>query len=204
MEYSCKDNIIGRSVWRPKWGNGFRDQSSEECDDNNNTDGDGCSSNWKIENTFYWIGGSSTSQDTCGVLVYIYFNSIDSENTILIGFSQAMNNSIISNDDILIKITGPASSYSFTYSSKFTQEKQLQIKFLAKDIIFGNQNEVIDITLLKTKFASLNGYPLYNNTVSCNPNQIIDNKAAIASAGTSLYSTLTFTLGVMMTSNILL
>ena len=81
---SWNDNMLGRSVCRLKWGNGIRDQTSEECDDDNNDDGDGCSSNWKVENTYYWSGGTVTSKDTWGNLVYIYFESIDSDNTVLI------------------------------------------------------------------------------------------------------------------------
>ena len=99
--------MLGRSVCRLKWGNGIRDQTSEECDDDNNDNGDGCSSNWKVENTYYWSGGTVTSKDTWGNLVYIYFESIDSDNTVLINFSQVMSNITILNDDISIKITGP-------------------------------------------------------------------------------------------------
>ena len=196
--------MLGRSVCRLKWGNGIRDQTSEECDDDNNDDGDGCSSNWKVENTYYWSGGTVTSKDTWGNLVYIYFESIDSDNTVLINFSQAMSNITISNDDISIKITGPASSYSLVYTSQFIKEKQLQIKVSIKDIVYGNKNEAMNITLSKTKFLSLNGYPLYNNTLSCNPNQIIENKQILESAGTSLFSILILTLMILMASNVLL
>ena len=119
-------------------------------------------------------------------------------------FSQAMSNITISNDDISIKITGPASSYSLVYTSQFIKEKQLQIKVSIKDIVYGNKNEAMNITLSKTKFLSLNGYPLYNSTLSCNPNQIIENKQILESAGTSLFSILILTLMILMASNVLL
>lgn len=45
-------------------GNGKR-ASSEECDDGNNENGDGCSSVCKNEANFQCIGGSITSRDKC-------------------------------------------------------------------------------------------------------------------------------------------
>ena len=182
----------------------MRDQSSEECDDNNNSNGDGCSSNCLIESGFYWSGGSANSFDTWIVLVNIYFDSIDLDNTVSISFSQSINNSSITKSDISIEITGPADSYSFSYSISFISNKMLKIKLDENDILFGNNKEVMKITLNKSSFYSINGSPLYNNTVSWNPYQIVDNRAAIESAGTSVFNSLTVTIGVMMTSNIVL
>ena len=91
----------------------MRDQSSEQWDDDNNSDGDGCSSNCLVENGYKWSGGSATSPDTCRILVKIYFDSIDLDNTVSISFSESINNSSITANDISIEITGPASSYKF-------------------------------------------------------------------------------------------
>ena len=35
------------------------------CDDGNNIDGDGCSSDCKIEGGYHCVGGSPNSKDTC-------------------------------------------------------------------------------------------------------------------------------------------
>ena len=182
----------------------MRDQSSEQCDDNNSSNGDGCSSGCLVENGYYCSGGSETSFDTCGVMVNIYFDSIDLENTVQISFSQPINNSSITKSDISIEIKGPADSYSFSYSISFISNKKLQVQLDENDILFGYNNEVMKITLNKSKFYSISGGPLYNNTVSWNPYQIINNRAVIESAGTSVFNSLTVTIGVMMTSNIVL
>ena len=50
---------------KEKCGKGLRISSSLECDDGNKVDGDGCSSDCKIEENFECKGGSSTSPDLC-------------------------------------------------------------------------------------------------------------------------------------------
>ena len=52
------------TLWQINWGDGLK-HSTEEWDDNNLVDGDGCSSSWTIEPNFIWIGGSTSSKDTC-------------------------------------------------------------------------------------------------------------------------------------------
>ena len=45
-------------------GDGLR-LDTEQCDDSNIINGDGCSSTWIIESNFKCSGGSSTAKDTC-------------------------------------------------------------------------------------------------------------------------------------------
>ena len=149
--------MIGKSVCRTQCGNGMRDQSSEQWNDDNNSDGDGCSSNCLVENGYKWYGGSATTPDKCGILAKIYFDSIDLDNTVSISFSELINNSSITANDISIEITGPASSYNFNYSISFISNKQLKISLDENDILFGNSDEVMKITLNKLKFYSING-----------------------------------------------
>lgn len=62
--FSCSDDVSFKSICVKECGNGKR-ASSEECDDGNNENGDGCSSVCKNEAYFQCIGGSITSRDKC-------------------------------------------------------------------------------------------------------------------------------------------
>jgi cysteine-rich repeat protein len=54
-------------TWVEICGDGLR-YGAELCDDGNVSDGDGCSSNWRtVESNYIWVGGSTTSADTCSV-----------------------------------------------------------------------------------------------------------------------------------------
>ena len=48
-----------------KCGKGLRFTSSLQCDDGNQVDGDGCSSECKVEENFECSGGTPTSPDKC-------------------------------------------------------------------------------------------------------------------------------------------
>ena len=57
------DNI--KANWMPTWGDGLR-VGSEAWDDANTSSGDGCSNDCStIEAKYVWVGGSTTSKDTC-------------------------------------------------------------------------------------------------------------------------------------------
>ena len=54
-----------KANWVPTWGDGLR-AGSEAWDDANTSSGDGCSNDCtSIEVKYVWVGGSTTSKDTC-------------------------------------------------------------------------------------------------------------------------------------------
>jgi hypothetical protein len=130
--------------------------------------------------------------------------SIDHDNTAIISFSKEMQIFSVSTEDLSVVITGPANKYRLTYSASFLSPTQLQVKVNSKDIIFGDSNEVMTITLSKSKFISMNGEPIYNNEVKGHPHQIVDNSEFISAAGTATSSILAMTMGVIISSNVLL
>ena len=48
----------------PQCGDGKR-AGSETWDDGGVTNGDGCSSTWTIESGYIWVGGTTSTRDTC-------------------------------------------------------------------------------------------------------------------------------------------
>ena len=55
-EWFLVSNLNNKSYWRKACGNGSVQTSfNEECDDNNETNGDGCDANWNVESGFKWI-----------------------------------------------------------------------------------------------------------------------------------------------------
>ena len=56
------------TVWVTHWGDG-KLAGTEQCDDSNTTNGDGCSSTCTIETSQKWVwnGGTTTTQDNCFV-----------------------------------------------------------------------------------------------------------------------------------------
>ena len=53
------------TTWVTHWGDGF-EAGTEKWDDANTNNGDGCKSDWSsVETGWVWIGGSTTSRDTC-------------------------------------------------------------------------------------------------------------------------------------------
>ena len=53
IKWTSNYNITSK-IWTPKWGDGVK-VDNEECDDNNTSNGDGCSYDCKIEQGFQWI-----------------------------------------------------------------------------------------------------------------------------------------------------
>ena len=53
------------TTWVTHWGDGF-EAGTEKWDDANTNNGDGCKADWSsVETGWVWIGGSTTSRDTC-------------------------------------------------------------------------------------------------------------------------------------------
>ena len=57
IKWTSNYNITSK-IWTPIWGDGIK-VDKEECDDNNTSNGDGCSNVCKIEQGFQWIIDSS-------------------------------------------------------------------------------------------------------------------------------------------------
>ena len=55
-EWFLIPNLNNKSYWKKACGNGSVQTSfNEECDDNNETNGDGCDINWNVESGYKWI-----------------------------------------------------------------------------------------------------------------------------------------------------
>ena len=54
----------GKTLWQAVCGDGLR-AGAETCDDQNTSNGDGCSSTCTIESNYIWTGGTTSSKDTC-------------------------------------------------------------------------------------------------------------------------------------------
>ena len=63
-----QNDPLSPTLWIPNWGDGIK-AGGEKCDDQNNTGGDGWSSDWTtIETGWVWSGGSLTAKD-----IWIYW-----------------------------------------------------------------------------------------------------------------------------------
>ena len=142
--------------------------------------------------------------DVCTQSLLIALVSISDDNTAIISFSKEMQTFTVTTDDLSVVITGPANKYRLTYSASFLSSTLLEVKVKTKDIIFGNSNEVMTITLSKLKFLSVSGEPIYNDEVKGHPHQIVDESEFISAAGTATSSILGITMGVIISSNVLL
>ena len=54
----------GKTLWQAVCGDGLR-AGAETCDDQNTSNGDGCTSTCTIESNYIWTGGTTSSKDTC-------------------------------------------------------------------------------------------------------------------------------------------
>ena len=60
-----QNNALTPTSWVTIWGDGF-EAGTEKWDDANTNNGDGCKADWSsVETGWVWIGGSTTSRDTC-------------------------------------------------------------------------------------------------------------------------------------------
>lgn len=57
---------------------------TENCDDFNNLDGDGCTSNCIIEEGYYCSGGTSNTSDVCLLKPFPKLLSITQENLVIV------------------------------------------------------------------------------------------------------------------------
>ena len=53
-----------KTLWQEVCGDGLR-AGAETCDDQNTSNGDGCTSTCTIESNYIWTGGTTSSKDTC-------------------------------------------------------------------------------------------------------------------------------------------
>jgi len=115
-----------------------------------------------------------------------------------------MEEFIISESDLFVEITGPALSYELSYAAEFTSSTEMKVAVKTIDMVFGNKNEDLIITLNSSKFISKSGIPIYNNTVSGHPYQIVGNEELLNRVQTATSSTLQTTMAFILSTNILL
>ena len=102
-----------------KCGNGIR-EDSEECDDGNYQDDDGCSTKndqCTVEEFYECLGGNLTSADICELTPTVSIKLIDFNNSITIEFDQEMQGILLTNE--LIKV----------YASKVLNNADLKYEY---------------------------------------------------------------------------
>lgn len=92
--------------------------SGEICDDGNTFDYDGCSSTCDIEESFICSGGTATTRDTCVENTFspVATMTVMSNNDLTLTFNDTMVQQVLSPDDISLRIYGPQTEYSLTWT----------------------------------------------------------------------------------------
>lgn len=96
------------------------------CDDKNNIDGDGCSSDCKIEPGYHCVGGSPSSQDTCS-------QYLPSQLSITKSGQSHIKNKIVINVRVNYLPKEIIESCVDCKDNKFNCEKILEVRFISGD-----------------------------------------------------------------------
>ena len=140
------------------WGNAKRN-STEECDDGNSFDFDGCSSECKIDTGYSWSGGSLTTPDTWIENQFMPKSelTVTTENNLKLTFNDTMLIQDIAETDLYIQIYGPEGPYVFTWTAKYTDNKTVTIDMTYETPIQGSNRELVVVEYLeRDKFKSSN------------------------------------------------
>ena len=203
--WSWKDDILGKSIWRWIWGDGYRNANFEQCDDYNNDNGDGWSYSCTVENNYQWIGGSISTRDYCYIKPNVKLASIDTSNLIILSFDKPMkifNISSIKNS-FNVAITGPKNTYKFSYTSNFSSENKIsfQLNLIDQTIGYGVEKLTIEFS---DNFLSTEGTILKTNKISTSIYPKEEAPQAIKDSGTATTNILGITMGMIVFSNVLL
>lgn len=204
-KWSWEDNLLGRSEWQPKWGNGKKDHADEEWDDENYDDGDGCSSQWITEEEFECIGGTVTNRDYWYPQPIVSISDISSDNIFTISFTQKMVQvRNINKGDIEYWMEGPISRYDVSISSKFVDDYIIEIIVLTNTPFVGSSDEFLNLKFSRSVFLSQNATTLYNNKVKGNTHKILVYPDLVEAAGESTNLIMTTTMVTIISANLIM
>jgi hypothetical protein len=131
----------------------------EEWDDGNAFAFDGWDTDWVNEPGFICTGGSSTSPVSWieNEFMPSWELSVDISNNIYLDFNDTLyENVIVEDGDIEIRVYGPESQYTFTWTGKFTGPKSYSITTSFVTGLSGDNQESVILNFINTdKFKSV-------------------------------------------------
>ena len=154
--YTCSGGTpTHRDIWIEICGDGIN-FGNYECDDGNIFDGDGWSHICEFENCIACSGGTSSKPDKWyNFTISAKIGEVSTSNVASIKFSSPMNISSISQNDLLVDISG---SYPIDskWDAKYQSTKELQLKMNVKTVLQGG--EILTIKMINNKvFRGPNG-----------------------------------------------
>ncbi|KAL4467512.1 hypothetical protein ABPG72_004580 [Tetrahymena utriculariae] len=131
-------------------GNGKRITNQKECDDGNTTNGDGCSSNCKIEDGWKCSGGTAASPDVCQniapIIMVLSSQNVDNGPIVTINFNKNIRIATSWQDATQMKING-ASDYKLSYPTEL-QGTTFNVTITSETNLLNSQ---FQITILKSQ-----------------------------------------------------
>jgi cysteine-rich repeat protein len=198
------DDLLNRSIWVPKWGNGKVDHVDEEWDDNNYDSNDGCT-NCLIDSGWQCFNGSATTKDNWFKQPKAYIDYLSETNEVTIKFTRPMKNLTLSNSPIMnLTITGPLSPYKFTYSAGFEDKNTLMINITMASAMRGDDQEKYTIDFDTSEFLSINEANLITTSLFGYLYKIPMLPDILNPIGTGVGTSLSITLIFLVASNIIL
>ena len=199
------DDILLKSMWIPKWGDGRRDDPDEDWDDYNHDNGDGWTSDWKVETSWQWFNGTLTTPDVCGKQPIAKIDSVSTSNCISIKFTEKMQTFTVQNSTAFnISITGPIAPYSYTVLTKFSDSSTLFINLTISSPLAGDDEDVFTIKFDQNQFKSVVGATLATSQLSASLIKTPVLPDVIAVIGSSTNTIMTVTMVTMISTNVLL
>ena len=120
-------------------------------------DGDGCSSECEFETCYSCSGGSPIGTDSCSILhIEPTLSAISSSNDFEVYFSEAMNQTEITNDDFVLEIE---SSYSISYSwvAEYIDDTTLSVDISTTGVFEGGEKLTVKFINYKVFRTSIGG-----------------------------------------------
>jgi len=165
---------------------------SEECDDKNNFDFDGCSSDCKVEFNYNCVHNGILDECTS---IYspptVESHSINTQtSSIEIVYSEFLYQTTIKNDDIEIAASGPNIPYSITWSATI-YDNRLIVNYKSDPVIIGGNEEIVIMKIANVKaIMSQHQIPISSPEEYFYDLSVIESSAAAESANTGAAATL--------------
>lgn len=132
--------------------------------------------------------------------------SVSTSNVIVIQFSRSMSTFDIDSysDAYTVSISGPMSSYSFDYTSKFISIRKVEFTLNLHSQIVGRTAETLKIEFNQNYFNSTDGANLGTDYVDTYIYQQEQYESVVTATGATISSALILTLGILILTNVLL
>jgi cysteine-rich repeat protein len=198
------NDILQRSIWVPKWGNGKQDHVDEECDDENYDDNDGWT-NCFIDSGWQCFNGSATTRDNWFKQPIASITKLTQTNEITIEFTEPMKNLTLTDSLFMnLTITGPLAPYQFTYQAGFESETVMMINISMTSQMTGEQGEKYLIEFDTSEFLSIHEANLLTKSLYGYLYKIPILPDVLEPIGQGIGTTLSVTLIFLVASNILM